>query len=187
VTEKAKLYSYFDGYRDEIFECPVCAWSGGFEQLSRETYRDLFDGSCPQCDKMLIIVFFPTLAEIRNAATRGNEEAQKMLPLVQKREDLDAAFEREKLKSADQLPDLTHYDLEFIWDQEIEEETTIRYRDLLLWKEPAFWENWPRFNQVKEILKTKYGTRFKSLTPTERSKLYLYGDDLKAPEKISFT
>jgi len=65
--------------------------------------------------------------------------------------------------------------------------TIIRCGEVVIWKEPAFYEGWPRFNQVKEILKAKYGAKFKSLKPTERSQLALYGDDLKVPEKISFT
>lgn len=188
-TNKARLYSYFDGYRDETFRCPRCSWTGGFKQLEQEQYRDLFDGSCPQCGKMLIIVSFPTGEEIRKAAARGNEEAQEMLPMVRQREDLDAVFEREGLKSAEQLPDLAGEELEFDWDQEQDGEkdlTIIRWGDALVWKEPAFYEGRPRFNQVKEILKARYGSRFKSLKPTERSKLYLYGDDLGAPDKISF-
>lgn len=186
---KARIYSYFDGYRNDTFHCPSCSWTGGFEQLDQEQYHDLFDGSCPQCGKMLIVVSFPTLKEIRKAAADGNEEAQHMLPMVKQREGLDAAFERDGLKSADQLPDLAGNELEFAWDQEQEGEndlTIIRCGEAVIWKEPAFYEGWPRFNQVKEILKARYASRFKSLKPTERSKLYLFGDDLGSPEKISF-
>ncbi len=185
----ARKYSYFDGYRKETFNCTVCAWAGSFEQLDQEQYRNLFDGSCPECGKMLIIVSFPTLEEIREVAAAGNEEAQLMLPQAQQREDLGAAFERDKLKSADQLPDLPGDVLEFIWDQEKEGEknfTVIRLGGTLIWKEPAFYEGWPRFNQVKEIIKFRYGARFKSLKPTERSELFLFGDDLESPKKISF-
>lgn len=189
-TNRAKWYSYFDGYRSETFHCPRCSWTGGFEQLEQEQYRDLFDGSCPQCGKMLIIVSFPTLKEIREAAAGGNEEALQMLPMVKQQEGLDAAFERDGLKSADPLPDLAGNELEFEWDQEQDGEknlTIIRCGEAVIWKEPAFYEGWPRFNQVKEIIKARYGSRFKSLKPTERSELYLFGDDLGSPEKISFS
>ncbi len=113
-----------------------------------------------------------------------------MLPMIQKREELEAEFERDGLKKAGQLPDLTGSELEFIWDQETEGEkdlTVIRCGQVVIWKEPAFYEGWPRFNQVKEILKEKYGARFKSLTPTGRSEYTLYGDDLNSPGRISFT
>jgi hypothetical protein len=188
-NKRAKVYAYFDGYRGETFQCPCCSWTGGFEQVEREQYRDLLDGSCPQCGKMLIVVSFPTAEEIRKAAAAGNEEAQQMLPMVKQREDLDAAFEHDGLMSADQLPDLAGNELEFEWDQEQDGEknvTIIRCGEAVIWNEPAFYEGWPRFNQVKEILKARYGSRFKSLRPTERSELYLFGDDLGSPEKISF-
>ncbi len=58
-TNRAKLYSYFDGYRGETFQCPCCSWAGGFDQIEREQSRDLFDGSRPQCGKMLMVVSFP--------------------------------------------------------------------------------------------------------------------------------
>jgi hypothetical protein len=184
-TNRAKVYAYFDGYRSETFQCPCCSWTGGFEQLERDQHRDLFDGSCPQCGRMLIVVSFPTAEEIHEAAAGGNEEAQKMLPMVKQREDLDDSFGRDGLKSADQLPDLVGNELEFEWDQEQEGEndhTIIRCGEAVIWKEPAFYEGWPRFNRVKEILKARYGSRFKSLKPTERSALYLYGDDLGSPK-----
>ncbi len=184
------MVRYFDDYRIETFECPACAWSGSFEQLEQEQYHDLLDGSCPKCGKMLIVVPFPTLEEIRDAAAAGNKEAQEMLPMVRKREELEAAFKRDGLKSAEQLPDLADNELEFIWDQETEGEnnlTIIRHGKAVIWTEPAFYECWQRFNQVKEILKARYGARFKSLKPTACSELYLYGDDLSAPERISFT
>jgi hypothetical protein len=188
-TSRARLYRYFDGYRSETFHCPSCSWAGGFEQLEQEQYRDLFDGSCPQCEKMLMIVSYPTAEEIRKAAADGNEKAQQMLPAAKQREDLDAAFDSDGLKNADQLPDLPGNELEFQWDQEQDGEknlTIIRSGEIVIWIEPAFYEGWPRFNQIKEILKARYGNRFKSLKPTERSELYLYGDDLKSPGKISF-
>jgi len=89
VTDHGKLYCYFDNYRCETFTCPVCGWFGGFGQLEQEQYRDLFDGSCPECEKMLIVVSFPTAEEIRKAAADGNEEALQMLPMVRRREALE--------------------------------------------------------------------------------------------------
>ena len=79
--------------------------------------------------------------------------------------------------------------LEFVWDQEPGEPddfTVVRLENRTIWKEPTFWEGWERFNEVKAMLKEKYGTRFHSLKPTSASETYLYADDLSAPYKISF-
>ncbi len=54
--------------------------------------------------------------------------------------------------------------------------TVIRLGEQVIWVEPALWEGYDRFYEVKVLLKQRYGARFASLTPTEDSKLYLYGD-----------
>ena len=50
-----------------------------------------------------------------------------------------------------------------MWDTENADgedpSVVIKARDRVLWREPLFWECWPRFNQVKVILKQKYGRR----------------------------
>jgi len=52
-----------------------CGWSGTFMEMAREIYDHLVDGSCPQCDTMLVIRSHPTLSEIQTAAAAGNREA----------------------------------------------------------------------------------------------------------------
>lgn len=94
-------------------------------------------------------------------------------------------FEAKMLKSADQLPELEGTAVEFVWDMD-NESTLIKRGTKAVWKEPAIFEGWERFNEVKGLLKQKYGARFRSLTITRGSETYLYGDDLFAPQKISF-
>jgi hypothetical protein len=55
-----------------------------------------------------------------------------------------------------------------------------------VWKELAWWESVDRFNEVKNLLKEKYGSRFLRLTPTQPSEMWLYGDDLSSPDRIQF-
>jgi hypothetical protein len=43
-------------------------------------------------------------------------------------------------------------------------------------REPAIYEGAWRFDEVKAILKERYGRRFASLTPTGASEYYLLGD-----------
>ena len=71
-----------------------------------------------------------------------------------------------------------------IWDFEADEDygrTLIKHGDVVIFSEPARWEESRRFREVAEILKAKYGDRIKDLVPTEGSKLNLYGDDGKSP------
>lgn len=43
--------------------------------MSKEPFSELMDFSCPSCDKMILIVSYPTLEEIEQAAAYGNTEA----------------------------------------------------------------------------------------------------------------
>jgi hypothetical protein len=77
-------------------------------------------------------------------------------------------FEKGKLRSADQLPNLEGDSLELEWDFQTGDDgdwyQVIRAGDVELWRELAFFNNLRRFEEMKGLLKAKYGTRFKSLT-----------------------
>jgi hypothetical protein len=128
---------------------------------------------------MLLIVAYPGPSETREAAARGDQRAQEEVGFLDARERFLAEFDRRKLRSPDQLPDLGGERLEFSWDMPSEDEklAVIRLGEQEVWTEPALWEGYERFNEVKALLKERYGSRFRSLTPTERGKTWLYGDD----------
>jgi hypothetical protein len=69
-------YWSYDG-SSYVHTCPQCGWSGLEEEALREDYGDLFDVSCPKCDKMITIVPFPTQAENLRAAQAGNQKARE--------------------------------------------------------------------------------------------------------------
>jgi hypothetical protein len=75
----AKVLRYYQYDGSKQIECPTCGWVGRGDDGSQELYRELFDVRCPQCDTMLFVVGYPTLAEIEDAAKRGNEEARREL------------------------------------------------------------------------------------------------------------
>ena len=50
-------------------------------------------------------------------------------------------------------------------------------RAVTVWREPAHVQDWQRFNQVKRLLKKKYGMRFTSLVPTMAAAENLLGGD----------
>ena len=79
----AKCYEYFDDeWRTRIFQCPVCGWSGTHEEMDGPNlYRELFDCGCKNCDKMILIVSYPTGKQIIEAAANGNEHAQQELAI----------------------------------------------------------------------------------------------------------
>lgn len=97
------------------------------------------------------------------------------------------------LHSLEQLPELEGESLEFRWDiavhvgTENEDFQIIKIGEKEVWRELAFWGNIPRFNEIKELLKQRYGTRFKSLTPTNGSLDFLTGDHYFKLQTLSWT
>jgi hypothetical protein len=139
-------------------------------------------------------VLFPNLKDTEEAAAEGNEEAQLRLPeLLRELGQAQARivrFEQQKIMRGDQLPELAGDGLEFIWDcTEMDGETyqIIQLGNAEIWRELAFFENIDRFNQVKELLRTKYGGRFKSLTPSRDSLEWLCGDNAGKLFRLSYT
>lgn len=178
-------YYEFDG--DRTVSCS-CGWSGKAGHGNREDYRELYDISCPNCDRMLFIVAYPTHEETREAAAAGNREAERNLVVVTHREAFLARAEEHKLTAASELPDLEGDELIIDWDFEARTEkdeqrddwTVLRHGDRVIWREVGFYEGYERFGEVLEILRARYGDRLADLRPTEASYNYLLGDVLRA-------
>ncbi len=183
--------SYYDeGWRTKELRC-ACRWQGTPAAASSELFDALCEYSCPGCQTSLLLVSYPAAGEVRDAAARGNPEAQAQLEVVVRVERRRERHERTKLRSPEELPDLVGVELHFIWDlktgEDGDEVVQVKHSEQVIWIELAFFEDWPRFNEVKDILKQKYGERFASLRPSEAAELYLFGDDLTAPARISYT
>jgi hypothetical protein len=189
MAHPAKIIRYYDFDNKQIIECPVCGWSG-LPDGYKNYYNDLFDVCCPKCDKMILIVGYPTEEETKEAANKGNQEAKENLSVFSVRNAFMQNFEEKKLKGPDELPDIEGEKLDFIFDAEDKpddlwnENALIICNGEIIWKEPLLYECWLRFNQIREILIKKYGRRFNSFKPTRAAELNLYGDDLGAPDKI---
>lgn len=54
-----KCIKYHDNWKSAVLHCPKCGWKGAFEEGNVEFYRELMDSSCPICDKMLAVVWYP--------------------------------------------------------------------------------------------------------------------------------
>lgn len=188
-----KIFRYYDNWDGSVMTCEKCGWKGKVGHNMTEIYEQLLDITCPKCDEMLAIINFPTYQETENAAKKGNKEALKNLPAATEHARRMKQFEETKLKTIEQLPEITGKNLEFIFDlffekNKGEEElvTIITHDKKVIWKELGLYECVPRFNELKNLLKKKYGKRFKSLKPTERSGYPLYGDKISAIDKIEF-
>jgi hypothetical protein len=79
----AQKLGYWEYDKDEVVTCPECGWSGRAGD-NVELYSAVFDVSCRDCEKMLLIVNATVdLEETREAAAAGNQEAAEMLPKME--------------------------------------------------------------------------------------------------------
>lgn len=152
-----RIVNYWDYDKHAKLVCPACPRCGtvaGHEQH----FRELFDFCCPDCDRMLLIVNYPTTEETRAAAAGGNAEAQAELGTLDEREVRLARADELKLSRPEDLPEIpgrgeVHIDWDIEEDDAGEQWTVLRQEDTVLWRELAFWEGYRRFAEVFAILR----------------------------------
>jgi hypothetical protein len=86
-----------------------------------------------------------------------------------------------------QLPDLAGSEIRIDWDfEESDDEhwTVLRHDGAEIWRELAYYEGYPRFAEVFEILRQRYGARLTEVRPTQPSRSWLFGDKLSSPHII---
>jgi hypothetical protein len=187
----SKHFGYYDDWRSAVLECPRCGWKGSFDQGAVEHYEALMDCSCPRCPwsdtPLLAIVSYPTIQESVDNWPRLSESERQQ---VTARKDFLQQWERARLVSPEQLPELEGSDLTFSWDYvdaETARMTVIRHGTTEMWHEPALFEGYARFREIVDILQQKYGVRVTDVVPTPASELYLYGDKVTAVEHVQAT
>jgi hypothetical protein len=70
--------AYYDYEESRTISCG-CGWHGAANQASVESYNELFDVSCPECNARLLIVVYPTADETRRAAAANDPRATETL------------------------------------------------------------------------------------------------------------
>lgn len=186
---ETKYFGYYDDWKSDILTCPKCGWSGTFMQGSVEHHNELMDCSCPDCDcferPMLAIVSYPTNEEMEANINHLSEHERRELAY---RKHVVDSFQKNCLKTADQLPDLADAQITLSWgvDKEgaADSQTIIRYGEQVVWSEPLIWEGYERFKEVVALLKEKYGDRLVDVVPTAQGEAYLCGDRWNARDFV---
>ena len=173
-------------FLQSVISCSACGWSGtGKDAATGEIFRDLYEYHCPSCDTKLGICMYPTVEEARANWGLVPEIERQRIEAIERAQ---ARFTELSLKGAEQLPDLGFGPVVIEWDFEeregSEQWTILRQGERVLWREPARYEGFERFEEVVLILMKKYGGLLEDVVPTARSELYLYGDRLGSPAVI---
>jgi hypothetical protein len=178
------MTNYYDDWKELPQTCRACGWQGrGCDLTQGEVFAELFEVCCPKCGEKVLTVSFPTIDESRRNWDKVSPQDHIAVELAERRRQ---EFERRMLRSPDQLPDLEGEDLILVWDRDDSHgrESAIHYGAQVLWREPGFYEDYERFEEVAEILFAKYGERLQDLVPTRASHYSQYGDRIGAPYRI---
>ena len=92
----AKIVQSLDTDLDEVITCSSCGWSGRIGD-NMEVYSEVADVTCV-CGRMLLIMQFPTIDEVKKAAAEGNPKARRELQHFLKIERYAERFQELKLK-----------------------------------------------------------------------------------------
>lgn len=75
----ARSMGMFDVLDEDVFVCR-CGWRGTTRELAAEWYGEVIDGSCRECDTMLLITpRSATNREVRKFARAGHPTAIQMM------------------------------------------------------------------------------------------------------------
>lgn len=101
--------------------------------------------------------------------------------------------QREAQIILEQLPEISDPEFALSWDLEMAEGATpeerhwiIRHGSQVIYREPARYEDYHRFELLARLLRQKYGTRIRDLVPADSNDVayYLYGDFLGGPGRV---
>lgn len=100
--------------------------------------------------------------------------------------------QQEAQRILEQLPEIAATQFTLAWDLEVvaqpEEQRcwVIRHGAQVIYREPARYQDYHRFELLARLLRQKYGARIRDLVPAQSSDLdyYLYGDFLGAVSRV---
>lgn len=175
---------YYDGWEGHVHDCAKCSWSGPGAALEM---GDIFDGVtemvCPRCNEKVLNLAQPTVEEVRANWGKASEFEKVQVELGDLR---GREFERRKLSSASQLPDIDAPAFVLIVDDlDGSMERVIKHGDRVIHAEPRYWEDWRRYIELATIVREKYGDQVLDLVPTRDCYANLWGDSLGSPHAMN--
>jgi hypothetical protein len=154
--------------------CSECDWEGVGSDLGLQFQGRQNWASCPNCFNDLAII------------TAFTEEEYQASYIGERYREFVASCKRKQTTDPKVLPSIKGLGLEFTWDIEEQEDgpndyVVVTCKDQEVFRELAYWKNQDRFDEVNDMLKGRYGIRFREMSPTFQSIVYLYGGE-RPPE-----
>ena len=173
--------AYHSSWETDTWQCR-CGWLGTGKDAAWEPFAALVQVDCPQCDHRICLVIYPSTAETKAAAKAGNEEAQRAVAAISRREQREKKFEKSKLVRASQLPLLKGVEeIDFVlWcDEKSSDQVYIlEANGQEIHREQAWFEdNGPLRRHCRYVVK-RYGERVRTFTIDGTAVTWLSGDSL---------
>ena len=165
-----KSYSY----SNKPYICNKCLeeFLGNQAEIGRCVMKlNYFIICCPQCHKNIDAIPFPTLQEIVKFDPSQNRRREAEMQIKKNK-----TRQKEFLKDASQLVDIESNNITIKWHMDSFDDpyVFIKYKNVTLWKEPAYLGNQFDYMIVRSILEDKYGDRLKKIIFSEAAKECLY-------------
>lgn len=168
--------SQYYKYKIQSYTCIQCSWIGiGEQTVYGDDFNNSFEVNCPECDNLLDIIIFPTLDDMLRFGTEDDKQQAKV-----RQEFLNNVWDKE-LKSPAQLPDIDEKEI-IIALREDKDNIILFWNDNEIWRKILTYEYYPRYLQLGEILREKYGKRLVDFKV--ENTIYLGGDSLSAFNKV---
>lgn len=174
-------YRWYQDWDSKHLTCSCCGWTGQAraEELEpRDSGAAQCDFRCPTCERTLLIVCYAgTRKEIEQNWQTIDPWTRAMIKPTPERLD---EFERTRLKSADQLPDLDHgpsypdfLTWNIVFEQSGESFNVLTHGGKRVWRQIAVWGAADEFARVSEIVHARYGRPIREIRVTPVARGYL--------------
>ena len=185
-----RLRDVLDPWQDLLYRCPHCGLETPGKDLAPGDLHDtFFSRDCPACGNSVVCIERPLvndlLANIDNLSPEIQGEVRSFAEQC-------AKWQKEKLHSVEQLPDIALDHIVLVWDAdykgdettELNTEIVIRCGEREIYRGPSSWEYYDYFIDACKVLRRKYGNRLYDVIPTERTFNAIWGDKLRAPDIV---
>jgi hypothetical protein len=173
---------------DEAVRCERCGWHGHGSELAHESFREVMEVNCPECDARIQLLSFPTNEETEEAAAAGNPEAITNLLVTRCAQYLRRSAPP---KTSDNLPPpvTPRFSVVLDNDEEANGAPTLWVRDRAheVWRTSVNIVDVHGLCELVRVIGMVYGRRLVSLEVTDRMKLNVSGDDVRGPGVIDET
>lgn len=182
----SQFYNYKEqkSYKELNYSCKKCDWNGTGEQADEDMGTSSgFPLLCPRCGEY--IDWIDVTVSLDDLLTYGTEEDKAS---ARQRQAFLSRVRAAELKSPDQLPDIEADEIIITLREEEKSTTDSDAYIVLLWKEKELWrevrsfEYYPRYLELGNILKEKYGDRLVDFET--KYTVHLGGDRLSAFDKV---